>query len=993
MKIQKTSTIVSPFAGISFVNYEFDKVGMSQLIDSELGARVKTIGFSFSDIIKNLCNVFYSGGDCAEDIQTHLGKHLKSIPGNSVPSADTILRGIKEVATKNSTFGSKQGNMYDFNINTKLNTLNIKSLLFTKQLEREIYYDSDYDNQIIATEKYNTKRTYKHCKGYCPGVATIGNKIVYIENRDGNANVKFEQASTLSRAYDLLKENGIKINRSRMDAGSYSKDIINIVISLNATKQETKTANQLSEYLKAVYPACRFSVTTVINENNRSVQIGLPGQLSLDESVKREIPLQEEGFLIRSLNGKNVVIVSSSVKGLFNAVYSLLEKLGYGFYLSFEAIPVPKNELLFNEWEMSDSPIQSERIVFNWHNFLSGCTGWNYEDWCSWIDQNAKMRFNTIMVHAYGNNPMFSFEYNEQKKEVGYLTTSKSGRDWGAQHVNDVRRLPGGEVFSGQVLGSNAAMVSDDQRGDAATKLMARVFEHADEMAMKINFAIDVDTWSANPKNIIESLPAECRIKLEKQDIVNPETIEGYKYYKAQVKIFLTSYPQITTIRVWVRRGGTLWRDIKPTQFPKLWQNEWKHFLIKYPELENDKQSASTYALSKVVIAYQKALKEMKCEDITIAFGSWIWGFLPSAAILMPSDCPLIPLDQDINFDSDETQKLLSKVGRIRKLIPIVWAQHDDRRYMGKPYTAYANFNNLLKECNASGFGIIHWTTRPLDLFFKSLADQVWSKSENKSITSTLSAYNRTVFGPQQQALYDYMTDWIVRGPMFGRETSPHFFDLGYELTEVMMERTKNRIDLLKKVNQSKLSDMGKKTFNYYASMEQFYLSLFQNQDKFSKAYAMLGRQSLDSAKTILETVAPEKTIEIYAKASTILPITSGEKALIMSMVTRWLPDFLNLKQRSRMANIYYKFAKTQHDALAQAPGKATYYIDENKTLWSCMGEKELNTGVAGFFCKNEAGDLPENSLTYMLINTPFTFSLVTIGGTLLSGYKSNNFN
>jgi len=229
MKVQKISTNVSPFSGISFVNNEFNKVGMSQLIDSELGARVKTVGFSFSDIIKNLCNVFYSGGNCAEDIHTHLGKHLKSIPGNSVPSADTILRGIKELATSNSTFTSKQGNSYDFNINTNLNRLNIKSLLLTKQLEADTCYDFDYDNQIIVTEKYDTKHTYKHNKGYFPGVATIGNKIVYIENRDGNANVKFEQASTLSRAYTLLKENGIKINRSRMDAGSYSKDIINVV--------------------------------------------------------------------------------------------------------------------------------------------------------------------------------------------------------------------------------------------------------------------------------------------------------------------------------------------------------------------------------------------------------------------------------------------------------------------------------------------------------------------------------------------------------------------------------------------------------------------------------------------------------------------------------------------------------------------------------------------------------------------------------------------
>ena len=231
MKVQKISSNVSPFAGISFVNQSFNKSGLSQLIDNELGQRVKSFGFSYSEIIRNLTNVFCSGGSCAEDIQTHLGKHLKSIPGNNVPSADTTLRGIKELCTSNTTFISKQNNNYEFNINTKLNTLNIKSLLLTNQLQQGTCYDFDYDNQVIATGKYDTKNTYKHTKGYFPGVATIGNKIVYVENRDGNANVKFEQASTLTRAYNLLHENGIKVNRSRMDAGSYSKDIIEVVAS------------------------------------------------------------------------------------------------------------------------------------------------------------------------------------------------------------------------------------------------------------------------------------------------------------------------------------------------------------------------------------------------------------------------------------------------------------------------------------------------------------------------------------------------------------------------------------------------------------------------------------------------------------------------------------------------------------------------------------------------------------------------------------------
>ncbi len=89
------------------------------------------------------------------------------------------LRGIKELSIQNTKFTSNQGKTYDFNINTNLNQLNIKILPTTGQLVKTNEYDFDYGNQIIATEKYDAKRTYKHTKGYFPGVVTVGNKIVY----------------------------------------------------------------------------------------------------------------------------------------------------------------------------------------------------------------------------------------------------------------------------------------------------------------------------------------------------------------------------------------------------------------------------------------------------------------------------------------------------------------------------------------------------------------------------------------------------------------------------------------------------------------------------------------------------------------------------------------------------------------------------------------------------------------------------------------------
>ena len=229
MKIQNLKTSVNPFSGNSLVNYYFNKSGLSQLIDYELGMRVKYAGYQYSEIFRNLSNVFLSGGDVIEDINAHFGEHLKSIPGNNVPSADTVLRALKELTTENTIYTSEKGGSYNFNVNEKLNRLNIKSLKLTHQLEVGECYDFDYDNQINANNKWDAKRTYKKNKGYFPGVATIGNKIVGIENRDGNANVKFKQEDTLERFYSLLESEGITVNRSRMDAGSYSKKIIDVV--------------------------------------------------------------------------------------------------------------------------------------------------------------------------------------------------------------------------------------------------------------------------------------------------------------------------------------------------------------------------------------------------------------------------------------------------------------------------------------------------------------------------------------------------------------------------------------------------------------------------------------------------------------------------------------------------------------------------------------------------------------------------------------------
>ena len=133
MKLQKVSQTITPFAGISFVHEEFNKSGLFNLIDNYLGIR-NTTSYGHGELFRTWFEVFLCGGEVAEDVQKHLRSTLENIPDNKVASPDTLLRVLKELATENTILTSISGKQYKFNINEKMNDLNIKFLLLTKQL-------------------------------------------------------------------------------------------------------------------------------------------------------------------------------------------------------------------------------------------------------------------------------------------------------------------------------------------------------------------------------------------------------------------------------------------------------------------------------------------------------------------------------------------------------------------------------------------------------------------------------------------------------------------------------------------------------------------------------------------------------------------------------------------------------------------------------------------------------------------------------------------
>ena len=186
MKVTNSSEKITPFGGFNFVFNSFKDSGLPDLIDNQLGMRVKTFGFSYSDIFTNHLAIYLNGGDCTEDVNDHLREHLRNVRGIQVCSADTILRGIKELATATEVFENPvTGVKHGFNLNPKLNDLLVKALKLTGQLRENKRYDLDYDNQVQPTEKYDAGMTYKKTYGYQPGIASIDNMPVYLEGDPG----------------------------------------------------------------------------------------------------------------------------------------------------------------------------------------------------------------------------------------------------------------------------------------------------------------------------------------------------------------------------------------------------------------------------------------------------------------------------------------------------------------------------------------------------------------------------------------------------------------------------------------------------------------------------------------------------------------------------------------------------------------------------------------------------------------------------------------
>ena len=249
-KIQLKSDNINPFGGLFSIFSMFNRSGLRSVIDGHLGRRGRTkAAFTHGDVFASMFGGYLCGGDCIEDVMD-----IKPFWDNRedirVCSSDVILRTLRGLSEDSVCYESGQGKSYAFNVNERMNTLLLKCLAATGQLNPGDCVDLDFDHQFIAADKKDAKYSYKKADGYFPGVASIGGIIAGVENRDGNANVRFHQADTLERLFNRLEKHArVVVRNFRADCGSFSEEIL-VVVSSHCEHFYIRASNCQSRYVE-----------------------------------------------------------------------------------------------------------------------------------------------------------------------------------------------------------------------------------------------------------------------------------------------------------------------------------------------------------------------------------------------------------------------------------------------------------------------------------------------------------------------------------------------------------------------------------------------------------------------------------------------------------------------------------------------------------------------------------------------------------------------
>lgn len=206
---------------------------------------------------------------------------------------------------------------------------------------------------------------------------------------------------------------------------------------------------------------------------------------------------------------------------------------------------------------VADEPFEI-RGTLPWHNFLSGPTAWNEEDYRVYLEELAERGLNFVGFHCYTGGaeryapyvePMIRLKYRDVLPEAGF-DTSLTAR-WGYRPLPVKDFVFGtGKLFRGKgAFGADCAVRArtNEERYRKAQSLMRKVLDMAHARGIQVAMGFE---FGVHPPELASIVPPESRIPgAMLPDPTHPANIE---ILQAAVDDILIAYPGIDWLWLWL---------------------------------------------------------------------------------------------------------------------------------------------------------------------------------------------------------------------------------------------------------------------------------------------------------------------------------------------------------------------------------------------------------------------------------------------------------
>jgi len=485
-----------------------------------------------------------------------------------------------------------------------------------------------------------------------------------------------------------------------------------IVVGADATDLELVAARELQKYERLLSGA-QAPIVREVAVPGPAVYVGTPTSLPAIADV---VPsdLGEQGYVIRTAQEPTrLVLAGQEPIGAQYAVYSLLERLGMGFYLGGDALPSQRVavEVPADLYERKE-PVFKIRGSLPWYNFLNSPTTWNLEDFRLFFDQMAKMKMNFVGFHAYDSEPFCAWEDGKGWHDGAPVVTS-ANYGWGA-----VRGMTTAEFGFG-----TGGFLDEPEFGSRATTDM----KDPDDGIRRAQCLLAQGLEYARQRGIHTCVGFE--LVGDPTDPVNQER------YDRRIRYVLSRYPMADYIWFWQSEGlGGGAGVAKGTELDALARQQ--HDTFAYLGAEH--RIAEAVRVSEFTQFAHKVAKRAR-PDIEIVLSGWggdQWmrfsDFYVGLDKTLPADVIFAALDNIDPTSATKVSQAYAEVSPQRERWPIPWFQSDGgftRRDQWCPQCNAKAFTYLCRDAYEKGCqGLlgIHWETRGVEEVAAYLAQFAW---------------------------------------------------------------------------------------------------------------------------------------------------------------------------------------------------------------------------------------------------------------------------